>query len=65
MSTPFSKTHASFRMEAYTPLRPLGWSVAGWLVLLVVWSVVATVNVMVESDEVQVTMDGLISAEFP
>lgn len=64
MSTPFSKTHASFRMQAYTPLRPLGWVVAGWFVLLIFWSVVATVNVTVGSDAVTVMMDGLISAEF-
>lgn len=64
MSTPFSKTHASFRMQAYTPLRPLGWVVAGWFVLLILWSVVATVNVTVGSDAVTVMMDGLISAEF-
>lgn len=64
MSTPFSKTHASFRMQAYTPLRPLGWVVAGWFVLLIFWSVVATVNVTVDSDAVTVMMDGLISAEF-
>ncbi|MEZ4513830.1 MAG: hypothetical protein R3C62_18330 [Chloroflexota bacterium] len=64
MSTPFSKTHASFRMQAYTPLRPLGWVVAGWFVLLIFWSVVATVNVTVDSDAVTVMMDGFISAEF-
>jgi len=51
-------------MQAYTPLRPLGWVVAGWFVLLILWSVVATVNVTVGSDAVTVMMDGLISAEF-
>lgn len=64
MSVPFSKTHASFRMEAYTPLRPLGWIVAGWFILLVLWSVIATVNITVGSEEVTVTVDGLILAEF-
>jgi hypothetical protein len=52
-------------MEAYTPLRPLGWMVAGWFVLLIFWSAVATVNVTVGSNEIMVTTDGLISAEFP
>lgn len=52
-------------MQAYTPLRPLGWFVASWFVLLAFWSVATTINVTVGSDAVMVTADGLISAEFP